>query len=422
MKRIWLTTLIGSVALISSQHIKAQQTAAEVLKTQCGSASTVAELWHGFTSASQQNVLNALAAEFNKTVQGACVLPVPQGNYTELSTKLKAGFAAGKVPAMAQAFENNIALYLEASKLQNLSSIGVRTQYLQKTFVQAATFNGVLYGLPFNKSVQLMYFNKDLLKKYNAKTPVTLEQFGTVARDLSKRQGAPAFWFQPTASTFAAVFLSLGGDYEENGKLQLNSATAVRSLNWLLDLVKDGAAKPITSGFINAQLNDTFGFSFDTSAGLPFYKSAAKFNLGVTTLPGLKVGVPGTALIQGTNLVVFKDAPQAQQALAAKFMNFSVQPRNSAIFATQTGYVPSSDLASEQAEFKAYVEKNPEYTSVIKQARFANYEPRLADWEAIRFQVLEAAIKEAVAGKVSAKDALDRAQKQAEDLLAGKTK
>jgi multiple sugar transport system substrate-binding protein len=155
---------------------------------------------------------------------------------------------------------------------------------------------------------------------------------------------------------------------------------------------------------------------------LPFYKSAAKFNLGVSTLPGAKVGVPGTALIQGTNLVVFKDAPQAQQALAAKFMNFAMQPRNSAIFATQTGYVPSSDLAAEQAEFKTYLEKNPEYAAVLKQARFSNYEPRLADWEAIRFQVLETAIKEAVAGKVSAKDALDKAQQQAEDLLAGKTK
>ncbi len=417
MKRFLIGTALAVLATAS-----AQQTAADLVKSQCATAGTVAEMWHGFTSASQQNVLFALAAEFNKTVQDACVLPVAQGNYTDLSTKLKAAFAAGKVPAMAQAFENNIALYLEADKLQNLTTLGVRTQYLQKIFVKAATFNNVLYGLPFNKSVQLMYFNKDLLKKYNDKVPTTLDQFAAVVRDISKKQGAPAFWYQPTASTFAPIFLSLGGDYDVNGKLALNSPTAIKALQWLLDLTKDGAAKPITQGFINAQLNDTFGFALDTSAGLPFYKSAAKFNLGVSTLPGAKVGVPGTALIQGTNLVVFKDAPQTQQALAAKFMNFAMQPRNSAIFATQTGYVPSSDLAAEQAEFKAYIEKNPEYTAVLKQARFSNFEPRLADWEAIRFQVLETAIKEAVAGKVSAKDALDKAQKQAEDLLAGKTK
>lgn len=37
--------------------------------------------------------------------------PRAPGGYRDLSTKIKAAFAAGKVPTMAQAFENNIALY-----------------------------------------------------------------------------------------------------------------------------------------------------------------------------------------------------------------------------------------------------------------------------------------------------------------------
>ncbi len=414
--------ILGAFGVIAAATTWAQQTPADVVKAQCAKASNVTEFWHGFRDAVQQNVLNALAAEFNKTNEGGCILPIPQGGYADLSTKIKAGFAAGKVPAMAQAFENNIALYLEADKLIDLKSIGVRPQYIQKRFIDAATFKGVLYGLPFNKSVQLMYFNKDLLKKFNAKAPTSLTEFTEVVRSISKAQNAPAFWFQPTASTFAPIFLTLGGEYEVNGKIQINGAIAVKALQWFLDLTKEKAAKPITSGFINSQLNDTFGFALDTSAGMPFYKSAAKFNLGISTLPGAKRGVPGVALIQGTNLVVFNDAPKNQQALAAKFMNFAMQPRNSAIFATQTGYVPSSDLASETAEYKAFTKTNPDFDNVIKQARFADYEPRISDWEAIRFNILEAAIKEAVAGKATAKDALDKAQKQVEDLLSGRTK
>ncbi len=414
--------VLGAGAVLAAATVMAQQTPGDLVKAQCAQATTVAEFWHGFSSASQQNVVNALAAEFNKTAGKACILPISQGNYSDLSTKLKASFAAGKVPTLAQGFENNIAQYLEAGKLANLGTLGVRTQYLQKRFVDAATFDGTLYGAPFNKSVQLMYFNKDLLKKYNAAVPTTLTEFAKTARDLSAKAGAPVFWFTPSSSTFAPIFLSLGGKYEVNGKIKLNSDTAVKALQWLLDLVKDKAAKPITSGFINSQLSDTFGFAFDTSAGLPFYKSAAKFNLGVLPLVGAKRGVPGTALIQGTNVVIFKDASSEQQQLAAKFLNFSLQARNSAIFATQTGYVPISDLASETPEFKAYLEKNPEYAAVLKQARFADYEPRVGDWEAIRFNILEAQIKEAVAGKKTAKDALDTAQKQTEDLLAGRTK
>ncbi len=419
MKKI---AILGAFGVIAAATSWAQQTPADVVKAQCAKASTVAEFWHGFRDAVQQNVLNALAAEFNKSAGETCVLPIPQGGYGDLSTKIKAGFAAGKVPAMAQAFENNIALYLEADKLTDLKTVGVRTQYLQKRFIEAATFKGVLYGMPFNKSIQLMYSNKDLLKKYNAKVPATLAEFTQTVRDISRAQNAPAFWFQPTASTFAPIFLTLGGQYEENGKVKLNSPIAVKALQWFLDLTAEKAARPITSGFINSQLNDTFGFALDTSAGMPFYKSAAKFNLGIDTLPGAKRGVPGTALIQGTNLVIFNDATKAQQAVAGKFMNFAVQARNSAIFATQTGYVPSSDLASETTEYKNFVKANPDFNNVIKQARFANYEPRISDWEAIRFNILEAAIKEAVAGKISAKDGLDKAQKQAEDLLSGRTK
>jgi multiple sugar transport system substrate-binding protein len=414
--------ILGAGLALAAATVTAQQTPADVVKAQCAKASVVAEFWHGFTAAAQQNVLNALAAEFNKNAGDTCVLPVAQGNYSDLSTKLKASFAAGKVPTMAQGFENNIAQYLEADKLANLGTLGVRTQYLQKRFVEAATFGGVLYGAPFNKSVQVMYYNKDLLKKYNAPVPGTLDEFAKVVKDVSAKAGAPVFWFQPSASTFAPVFLSLGGKYEVGGKVKLNSDIAVKALQWFMDLVAAKAAKPITSGFINSQLSDTYGFSFDTSAGLPFYKSAAKFNLGVLPLVGAKRGVPGTALIQGTNLIIFKDADDAKQQVAAKFLNFSLQARNSAIFATQTGYVPSSDLASETPEFKAYVAKNPEYAAVLKQARFADYEPRIGDWEAIRFNILEGQIKEAIAGKKSAKDALDAAQKQAEDLLAGRTK
>jgi multiple sugar transport system substrate-binding protein len=414
--------LLGAGLAVAAVTVHAQQTPAELVKQQCANAKVTAEFWHGFTSASQQNVVNALAAEFNKTTPGQCVMPIPQGNYTDLSTKLKASFAAGKVPTMAQAFENNMALYLENDKLANLTKLGFRSNFLTKVFVKAATFNGTIYGAPFNKSVQLMYINKDLFAKNNIKIPQTLAEMASSARELSGKTGQPAFWFTPSTSTFSPIFFTLGGDYDATGKIVLNSPTAIKALDWLLDLVKDKAAKPITSGFINGQLTDTYGMSFDTSAGIPFYKSAAKFNLGITTMPGAKRGTPGTALIQGTHIVIFKDASTDQQKLGAKFLNFAMQPRNSAIFATQTGYVPSSDLAQDTAEFKAFAVKNPDALLVVKQARYAAFEPRISDWEAIRFNILETAIKEAVAGKASAKDALDKAQKQAEDLLAGKTK
>lgn len=104
----------------------AQQRPEEIIKGQCEKASVVAELWHGFTGGAPKTALENLVVEFNRTQNGqVCVRPIGQGNYRDLSTKIKAAFASGKVPAMAQAFENNMALYLESDALTPMAALGI---------------------------------------------------------------------------------------------------------------------------------------------------------------------------------------------------------------------------------------------------------------------------------------------------------
>ncbi len=414
---------LALTALLLAGAAAAQQSNADTLKQQCAGAKTVVEFWHGFQGGAPKDTVEGLAVAFNKTLKGQCVLPVSQGNYTDLNTKLKAAFASGQVPVLAQAYENNMADYLTAGQLDNVARLGFKPAGLESEFVQANTFDGALYGVPFNKSVQVLYYNKDLFAKYGAKVPASLAGFAQTARDLSKKAGAPVYWFTPDASTFGAFYFSMGGTYGGNGKLTLNDPTAVKALDLLAGLVRDGAARAITQGFINNQLGSgTFGMAIDTSAGYGFWVKGAKFNLGATTLPGLKAGYPGTAVIQGTNVVVFKRATDAQKALAVRFLQFAETPRNSALFATATGYVPSNTLAARQPAFTSYLADTPNYAAVLKQARYANFEPRLAQWQQIRFDILGKAITDAVVSRVPAKTALDRAQKQVDDLLAGRTK
>jgi multiple sugar transport system substrate-binding protein len=68
------------------------------------------------------------------------------------------------------------------------------------------------------------------------------------------------------------------------------------------------------------------------------------------------------------------------------------------------------------------VAENPDYATIVRQARYAKFEPALAEWEQIRFDILGQAIKEAILNKADPKAALDKAQKLAEDLLSGKTR
>lgn len=320
----------------------AQQRPEDIIKSQCEKASVVAELWHGFTGGAPKTALENLVVEFNRTQNGqVCVRPIAQGNYRDLSTKIKAAFASGKVPVMAQAFENNMALYLESDALTPMSALGVDLKGVNPLFVNAVTFNKQAYGVPFNKSIQILYFNRDLLKKYNAKVPTTIEGFISTAKQISQGEKAPVYFFQPDTSTFSYWFFTLGGSYLQNGKLVLNSPKAVETLELLVQGVKDGWARPITSGFINANFGvGPFAFSTDTSAGYSFYLQAAKFDLGVATLPGRTDKQPGFGLVQGTNLVVFKRADEKEKKVAADFLKFVISPRVQAVFGVATNYVP----------------------------------------------------------------------------------
>lgn len=402
----------------------AQQRPEEIIKGQCEKAEVVAELWHGFTGGAPKTALENLVVEFNKTQNGqVCVRPIAQGNYRDLSTKIKAAFASGKVPVMAQAFENNMALYLESNAILPMSALGVDLKGVNPLFVNAVTFNKQIYGVPFNKSIQILYYNRDLLKKYGAKVPTTIGAFIATAKQISQGEKAPVYFFQPDTSTFSYWFFNLGGSYLQNGKLVLNSPKAIEALELLVQGVKDGWARPITSGFINANFGvGPFAFSTDTSAGYSFYLQAAKFDLGVATLPGRTDKQPGFGLVQGTNLVVFRRADEKEKKVAADFLKFMISPKVQAVFGVATNYVPVNLGSGIEPLVTRYIKQNPAFGVAINQARYARFEPALSEWEQIRFDILGQAIKEAVLGQATPKAALDKAQKAAEDLLSGRTR
>jgi len=113
----------------------------------------------------------------------------------------------------------------------------------------------------------------------------------------------------------------------------VNSPEAKAALKILVDSVREGWGKAITSGYINQNFGKgTYGFSTDTSAGYKYYQRAAKFDLGLATLPGKTADRPGYAVVQGTNLIVFRSASEAQKKAAAAFLNFVVTPEVQAIF------------------------------------------------------------------------------------------
>jgi len=395
-----------------------------LIEGQGGRAEVLAEFWHGFRGCAPKDALENLAVEFNRTHGGkVCVRPVVQGNYRDQTIRIKASSASGKVPVMAQAFENNMVLYLESDALLPIPALGVSMQGINPLLLNAVRMKGQIFGVPFNKSVQLLYVNRDLLKKHNARAPSSIQEFVETTRRISTAERQPIYWFVPDTSTYSYWLFNLGGSYLQNGRLVLNSPKGVEALEFLVRGVRDGWARPITNGFINQNFGSgVFGFSTDTSAGFTFYARAARFDLGVATLPGRTAKQPGFGLVQGTNIVVFKGADDKEKQVAADFLRFIITPKVQAVFGVAANYVPVNQGSTVDPVVIRFVRENPAFGVAITQARFARFEPALSQWEQIRFDILGQAIREAVLGQATPKAALDKAQKAAEDLLAGRTR
>jgi len=118
--------------------------------------------WHAMSSGHQPN-LQKLVDDFMAEYPYITVELSYQGGYGDLQQKINAAVVAGNVPTMAQAYENWVTPIVEV-----LYPIGPHMTGLEKAdiidgLVPSNTYNGILYTVPFNKSIMVFYYRKDLV-------------------------------------------------------------------------------------------------------------------------------------------------------------------------------------------------------------------------------------------------------------------
>lgn len=440
LKRVGLLLALLGAALFAANA--SAQTAQDEIDALCEASPQTIEFWHGFRSGAPREVTENLTLEFNRMNEGrVCVRTVGQGGYRDLSTAILAAAAAGELPVLSQGFENDIANYLNAGVVADLEAIGVNSAGLYENFLDAVRWDGTLYGIPFNKSVHLLFYNRDLLLLHDSdlaglgiepnedevRVPSTIDELVSAAQLLTGIYGEPVYWFRPTdLATYEDWFWTLGGSFNDaDGNLVLNSEIGVQTLEMLVEWTHElGIARAITDGsFINQNFGTgVFAFAVDTSASYRFYLGAAEFDVGLDTVPGAAMGEQGASVFQGTNLLVFNTASAEEQAVATEFINFMVAPQTNAVFATGTGYAPIGDEAANTATFQGYLDDNPDFFAITDQLPTAQFEPNMAEWGQIRFDILGPAINSAVLQEATPQEALDAAQAAAAALLAGETR
>src|SRR5262249_52915043 len=208
-------------------------------------------------------------------------------------------------------------------------------------------------------------------------------------------------------------------------ELKFNSPLHVKHLQNLIDLQKDktydysGRASASEGRFSSGECP-----IFLTSSG--FYatvRNSAKFDFTSAPMPYYPdvTGAPQNSIIGGASLWVMGGKTPAEYKGIAKFFTFLSDTNRQARLHQESGYLPITKAAYEKTKADGFYEKNPVLETPLKE--LTNKEPtensrglrfgNMVQMRDVRAEEIEAAL----AGKKSAKEALDTAVERGNAML-----
>ena len=295
-----------------------------------------------------------------------------------------------------------------------------------------------MLSFPFNSSSMVMWVNKDALKKAGLdpeNPPKTWPAVFEAAKKL-RETATPNCGFSFAWAPWAAIeqfssWHNVPIATKANGldgfdtQLKFNSPLHVRFLEKLAELQKDKTFD--YSGRTNT------GEGRFTSGECPLFltssafygnvKANAKFEYSNAPMPYYPdvTGAPQNSIIGGASLWVMGGKSDAEYKGVAKFLTFLSDTDRQIDLHQKSGYLPITKAAYAKVKASGYYDKNPLLETPLKE--LTNKEPT-ENSRGLRFgnmvqmrDVWAEEMEQALAGKKSAKDALDEAVKRGDAML-----
>jgi multiple sugar transport system substrate-binding protein len=233
--------------------------------------------------------------------------------------------------------------------------------------MDAVTYNNRIYAIPWYIDAGVLYYRKDLLKKYGFYPPETWEELVKISKAItSKEKDLYGFiWqgkqYEGLVCNVLEYFWSSGGDVLYDGKVVVNSPENIMALTFMKDLifkyrvspelVLTSIEEPTRHIFGNGRAlfmrNWPYAWNIFNKKGSP-----VRGKVGVTVLPHFN-GQSSASTLGGWQLGInrFSKNPDA----AARFITYLTSPDVQKKLAITIGYKPTrrslyrdNDLLKEQ--------------------------------------------------------------------------
>jgi multiple sugar transport system substrate-binding protein len=297
-------------------------------------------------------------------------------------------------------------------------------------FINSNTMDGKLVSFPFNKSVRVQYYNKDILFQNDMdpnKPPKTWEEFRSYCQKLTQDKDGDGKIDQYgttvkiSAWQFENLLLQAGGEImnEDNTKPMFNSKEGVQALEFFTDILNVDKTGYLSPGY-EGQKDFTaqkVAFYEDSSVSMAFMLTTGiTFNMGISAVP---IKNTKKNIISGTNVVIFKNETDKKKEKAAwEFVKWFTATEQTARWSELTYYMPVRKSAMQVKALKNRIASNPEIASVYDQLNYATYEPQISEWFETRKYMEEHVIEKVVREILTPEKALANAAEMIEKKIA----
>ena len=309
----------------------------------------------------QGSTLKQLTNEFEKKNPKITVKLENQGAYNDLQAKINSTLQSpNNLPTITQAYPGWLWNAAQNKMLVNMTpyinnkNVGwgsAKASDIRTELLDGAKIKGTQYGIPFNKSIETLTYNKTMFKKYGIKkVPTTMEELKDVSETIYKKSNHKVVGagFDSLSNYYTLGMKDEGVNFTD--KINFSGSTSKKVLNFYADGIKKGYFRVAGSEhYLSGPFaNEKVAMFVGTSAGEGFVKQGVgnKFTYDVAPRPGKYT------MQQGTDIYMFNHASAEQKAAAFKYIKFLVSKSSQIKWANATGYIPVNTSAIESSEYK----------------------------------------------------------------------
>lgn len=406
-----------------------------------GSAAHAVELEFYFPVAvggGAAEIIQKMTDDYTAQNPGVTINAVYTGSYADTTTRAITASRGGNPPQLAILLSVDMFALLDEELIlpwDEFIPAAERDAFIggfYPSFMRNSQTEGKTYGIPFQRSTPVMYYNKEAFRAAGLDPeapPTTWDELVEMGKTLTLRDasGTVTQWGVRIPSSgfpswlFTGLVASNGQDGLANDagtEVYFNTPEVIEALEYLVSLAQehqimepgilDWGATP--RAFMDGQT----AIAWTTTGNLANIRANAPFEFGVAMLPAkVRRGAP----TGGGNFYLFDGSSPEQLQAAVDFVRWATEPAQAAQWSIDTGYVAPRADTWETEVMQTYAQEVPGALVARNQLEYAV--PELATFQGPQVtQIMNDNIAAAIIGEKTPAQAMADAQAAADAILA----